>query len=152
MESAPRAYRLKASNAAPPSSTFPGAIPAGGRFVVSSAPRLNGLYAVAQSSKIIERLNFHRICRLGNFDDKDLILVLFHSLMNVCEMNEVIFRDQGIFRSIFVVDGDRPSRAHCNSPKLPDAVVGNDCVFLIAAKGQKGDTAANLRPSAPLAH
>ena len=27
MESAPRAYRLKASNAAPPSSTFPGAIP-----------------------------------------------------------------------------------------------------------------------------
>jgi hypothetical protein len=125
---------------------------AGGRFVVSSAPRLNGLYAVAQSSKIIERLNFHRICRLGNFDDKDLILVLFHSLMNVCEMNEVIFRDQGIFRSIFVVDGDRPSRAHCNSPKLPDAVVGNDCVFLIAAKGQKGDTAANLRPSAPLAH
>jgi len=28
VESAPRAYRLKASNAAPPSSTFPGAIPA----------------------------------------------------------------------------------------------------------------------------
>ena len=27
MESAPRAYRLKASNAAPPISTFPGAIP-----------------------------------------------------------------------------------------------------------------------------
>jgi hypothetical protein len=31
-------------------------------------------------------------------------------------------------------------------------MLGNDCVFLIAAKGQKGDTAANLRPSAPLAH
>jgi hypothetical protein len=83
--------------------------------------RRNGLYAVAQSSKIIERLNFHRICRFGNFDDEDLVLVLFHSLMNVCEMNEVIFRDQGI-GSIFVVDGDRPSRAHCNSPKLPDAL------------------------------
>jgi len=27
VESAPRAYRLKASNAAPPISTFPGAIP-----------------------------------------------------------------------------------------------------------------------------
>jgi hypothetical protein len=83
--------------------------------------RRNGLYAVAQSSKIIERLNLHRICRFGNFDDKDLVLVLFHSLMNVCEMNEVIFRHQGI-GSIFVVDGDRPSRADCNSPKLPDAL------------------------------
>jgi hypothetical protein len=97
-------------------------------FLSNSALRLeatrllNSLYAVAQSSKIIERLNFHRICRFGNFDDKDLIFVLFHSLMNVCEMKEVIFRDQGIFRSIFVVDGDRPSCAHCNSPKLPDAL------------------------------
>ena len=31
VESAPRAYRLKASNAAPPISTFPGAIPRIGR-------------------------------------------------------------------------------------------------------------------------
>src|ERR1035437_7619142 len=30
VDSTPRAYRLKASNAAPPISTFPGAIPAGG--------------------------------------------------------------------------------------------------------------------------
>src|SRR5467141_1072140 len=30
VDSTPRAYRLKASNAAPPISTFPGAIPVGG--------------------------------------------------------------------------------------------------------------------------
>ena len=36
MDSTPRAYRLKASNAAPPISTFPGAIPLGGLSVGGS--------------------------------------------------------------------------------------------------------------------
>jgi len=36
VESAPRAYRLKASNAAPPISTFPGAIP--GADIAASYP------------------------------------------------------------------------------------------------------------------
>jgi hypothetical protein len=83
----------------------------------SAISRLNGLYSVAQPSKTIERLNFQRLGRFWNSDDKDLVLILFHSLMNVCKMNEVVFRDQGIFASISVVDGDRPSCAHRNSPQ-----------------------------------
>jgi hypothetical protein len=67
---------------------------------------LDGFHAIAQVSKIVERLDFHRLRRLRNFDDKDLVFVLFHSLVDVCEMNEVIFRDQGIIGFIFVVDGN----------------------------------------------
>ena len=36
VDSTPRAYRLKASNAAPPISTFPGAIPALDRYQVTA--------------------------------------------------------------------------------------------------------------------
>jgi hypothetical protein len=82
-----------------------------------SISRLNGLDSVAQPSKIIERLNFQRLRRFWNSDDKDLVPILFHSLVNVCKTNEVIFRDQGIFASIFVVDGDRRSCAHRNFPQ-----------------------------------
>ena len=46
------------------------------------------------------------ICRFGNFDDKDLVFVLFHSFVDVCEVDEVIFRDQGIKARVFVVDGN----------------------------------------------
>ena len=101
---------------------------------------LNGLYAVAQPSKIIERLNFQRLRRFRNFDDKDLALILFHSLMNVREMDEVVFRDQGVFARILVVDGDRPSCAHRN---FPQNYLTRDCeqrlsLFLIAAETRGG--------------
>jgi hypothetical protein len=59
-------------------------------FSPRSISRLNGLYSVAQPSKIIERLN---------------------------KMKKMIFRDQGISALIFVVDGDRPSCAHRNFPE-----------------------------------
>jgi len=42
VESAPRAYRLKASNAAPPISTFPGAIP--GQVLTITYERLLEIY------------------------------------------------------------------------------------------------------------
>jgi hypothetical protein len=82
---------------------------------------LDSLDAVAQLSKIAERLNFHRFRSRRNSDHKDLVLVPFHPLMNVCKMNEVLFRDQGTFVSGFVVDGNRPSCAHrIFSPKSLD--------------------------------
>jgi len=37
--------------------------------------------------------------------------------MDVCEMNEVIFRYQGPFASVFMVDCNRPSCAHRNFPQ-----------------------------------
>jgi hypothetical protein len=71
-----------------------------------STGRLDRLHAIAQLSKITERLNFHRLRRLGNFDDEDLVFILFHSFVDVCEVDEVIFRNQGIVTFVFVVDGN----------------------------------------------
>jgi hypothetical protein len=82
---------------------------------------LDSLDAVAQLSKVAERLNFHWLRSRRNSDHKDLVLIPFHPLMNVCKMNEVLFRDQGTFVSGFVVDGNRPSCAHrIFSPKSID--------------------------------
>jgi hypothetical protein len=55
--------------------------------------RLNRLYPVAQPSKIAESLNFHWLRRFRDFDNKELVFVLFHFLMNVGEVNEPIFGD-----------------------------------------------------------
>jgi hypothetical protein len=42
--------------------------------------------------------------------------------MDVCEMNEVIFRYQGFFALVFIVDSNQPSCTHRNFPqKLLDA-------------------------------
>jgi hypothetical protein len=71
-----------------------------------AAGRLDCFDAVAQVSKIVEGLNLHRFRRLWNSDDKDLVFVLFHSFVDVCEVDEVIFRDQGIVTFVFVVDGN----------------------------------------------
>jgi hypothetical protein len=70
------------------------------------AGRLDGFDAVAQISKIVKRLDLHRFRGLWNFDDKDLVFVLFHSFVDVCEVDEVIFRNQGIVTFSFVVDGN----------------------------------------------
>jgi hypothetical protein len=87
---------------------------AGGLLLIGELPRL---YAIAQPSKIIEGLHLHWLRSLRNFDNKDLVLVSLHSLMDVCEMNEVIFRYQGIFALVFMVDSNRPSCAHRNFPQ-----------------------------------
>jgi hypothetical protein len=71
-----------------------------------AAGRSDGFDPIPQVSKIIKRLNLHRFRRLRNFDDKDLVFVLFHSFVDVREVDEVIFRDQGINARVFVVDGD----------------------------------------------
>ena len=86
-------------------------------IVVHGSPQLPGLYAITQPSKIIEGLNLHWLRTLGNSDNKDLVLTSFHSLMDVGEMNEVIFRYQGLFASVFMVDCNRPSCAHRNFPQ-----------------------------------
>ena len=58
MESAPRAYRLKASNAAPPISTFPGALPVIALDKLTYAGNLASLEPVASSSKFkFERID-----------------------------------------------------------------------------------------------
>jgi hypothetical protein len=80
------------------SSPFLGSGPAAGP--------LDGFDAIPQVSKIIKRLNLHRLCRFRNFDDKDLVFVLFHSFVDVREVDEVIFRDQGIVTFVVVVDGN----------------------------------------------
>jgi hypothetical protein len=87
---------------------------AGGLLLTGPLP---SLYAVAQPSKIMEGLNLHRLRSLRNSDNKDLVLIPLHSLMDVCKMNEVIFRYQGIFVLVFMVDSNRPSCAHCNFPQ-----------------------------------
>jgi hypothetical protein len=79
---------------------------------------LPGFYAIAQPSKIIEGLDLHWLRGLGNSDNKDLVLVSLHSLMDVCAMNEAIFRYQGIFALVFMVDSNRPSGAHRNFPQI----------------------------------
>ena len=66
--------------------------------------KLPSLYAVTQPSKIIEGLNLRWFRSLRNSDNKDLVLISLHSLKDVCEMNEVIFRYQGIFVLVFMVD------------------------------------------------
>jgi hypothetical protein len=86
-----------------------------GRFLLTE--ELPGLDAIAQPSKIIEGLDLHWLRSLGNSDNKDLVLVFLHSLMDVCEMNEVIFRYQGILVLFFMVDSNRPSCAHRNFPQ-----------------------------------
>src|SRR5882762_10183895 len=74
--------------------------------------KLSRLDAIAQPPKIVEGLNFHWLRSRRNSDNEDLVLILLHSLVDVCEMNEVIFRYQGVFAVLFVVDGDRPSCTH----------------------------------------
>jgi hypothetical protein len=61
--------------------------------------------------------------------------------MDVCEMNEVIFRYQGFFALVFIVDSNQPSCTHRNFPqKLLDAPLRVRIeFFLIAASGQKMD-------------
>jgi hypothetical protein len=68
--------------------------------------QLLSLYAITQPSKIVEGLNFHGLRSRRDFDNKDLVLIPLHSLMNVCEVNEVVFRYQGIFASSFMMDGN----------------------------------------------
>jgi hypothetical protein len=84
---------------------------------LSDRDGLDGFHAIAEVAKIIERLDFHRLRGLGNFDDEDLVFVLLHSFVDVCEVDEVIFRDQGIITLVFVVDGNRPSFTHRNFPQ-----------------------------------
>jgi hypothetical protein len=62
-------------------------------------------------------LNFHPLRRFGNFDNKRLVPALFHCLMNVCKMNEVVLRDQGLAASLFVMNSDRPLLMHRNFPR-----------------------------------
>ena len=62
---------------------------AGGSSLTGQLP---SLYAITQPSQIIEGLNLHWLRSLRNSDNKDLVPISFHSLMDVCEMNEVIFR------------------------------------------------------------
>jgi len=85
--------------------------------------QLNRFYSVAQTSKIAESLNFHWLRRFRDFDNKELVFVLLHSCMNVCEVNEVIFGDQRLFVAIAVVNGNRPSCAHRNFPKITRCVI-----------------------------
>jgi hypothetical protein len=81
--------------------------PSTGRFFSAGLPTkpLDGLYAVAQPSKVVEGLNLHGFRSRRNSDNEDLVLVPLHSLVDVCEMDEVVLRDQGIFAAGLMVDG-----------------------------------------------
>ena len=96
----------------------------GGPFLTGQLPCL---YAVTQPSKIIEGLNLHWFRSLRNSDNKGLVLISLHFLMDVREMNEVMFRYQGIFALVFMVDCNRPSCAHRNFPKITRrSIAGKD--------------------------
>jgi hypothetical protein len=87
---------------------------AGGHLLTGQLPCL---YAVAQPSKVIEGLNLHWLRCLRNSDNKYLVLIPLHCLMDICEMNKVMFRYQGLFALDFMVDCNRPSCAHRNFPQ-----------------------------------